>query len=91
MELTQKNMLAALRESECEVTFTKVNGDERIMRCTLHKDLIPQATKTDSLSTKKVREINLEVIPVWDMKAEGWRSFRVDSVKDIVKSNFVYL
>jgi hypothetical protein len=91
LEVKNKEYKSMLESQVCEVTFTKVNGDERIMRCTLHKDLIPQATKTDSLSTKKVREINLEVIPVWDMKAEGWRSFRVDSVKDIVKSNFVYL
>lgn len=84
LEVKNKEYKTMLEENVCEVTFTKVNGDQRIMTCTLKKDLVPQATKTDPLSTKKVRALNLEVLPVYDMKAEGWRSFRVDSVKDIV-------
>ena len=63
-----------------EVSFTKVNGDKRIMTCTLSKNLLPVVIKEDALSTKKVRELNVEVVSVWDTTALGWRSFRVANV-----------
>ena len=50
------------------------------MICTLNPDVVPAATKTDPLSQTKVRELNEEVLAVWDIKAAGWRSFRVENV-----------
>ena len=73
-------MVEELQTGPKVVTFTKVNGDQRVMTCTLKEDLIPSASKADPLSQKKIRAISDEVIPVWDVNAEGWRSFRVDSV-----------
>ena len=73
-------MVEELQTGTKVVTFTKVNGDQRVMTCTLKEDLIPSASKADPLSQKKIRAINDEVIPVWDLNAEGWRSFRVDNV-----------
>ena len=73
-------MMQELQQRVCRVIFKKTNGEERDMQCTLQDDAIPAATKTDPLSQKKVRSINEEVIPVWDVNAQGWRSFRVDSV-----------
>jgi len=69
-------LITQLQESIVEVTFLKVNGDERVMTCTLRNDIKPAATKKDPLSQEKVRKINEEVLSVWDVKAEGWRSFR---------------
>jgi hypothetical protein len=62
------------------VTFKKVSGDKRKMRCTLKKDDIPSAEKSDPLSQTKIRELNTEVLPVWDLDAKGWRSFRIENV-----------
>ena len=70
----------ALKENVVEVTFTKINGDERVMTCTLDSKLLPPATKDDAMSQKKVRELNEEVLSVWDVNAQGWRSFRVANV-----------
>lgn len=81
--MNRDELMSMLTDNVCEVTFTKVNGDERVMSCTLQKDMIPNATKDDTLSQAKIRNLNEEVLPVWDTKAEGWRSFRVDSVKQI--------
>ena len=77
-ELEQK-----LRTQIMEVTFNKVNGDERVMTCTLQEGVIPAATKKDPLSLKKIREVNPEVVSVWDTNATGWRSFRVANVTDV--------
>lgn len=80
MTYDRNMMIQELQKRECRVIFRKTNGEERDMVCTLQPDAIPQATKEDPLSQKKVRAVNEEVIPVWDVKAEGWRAFRVDSV-----------
>lgn len=69
-----------LEQGECSVSFMKVSGEERTMRCTLKKDMIPSASKSDPLSQTKIRELSEKVIPVWDLDAKGWRSFRVDNV-----------
>ena len=76
------NYMNMLTSGVCEVTFTKVNGDKRVMTCTLLEGMIPSAEKDEPITQKKVRAVNPEVIPCWDTKAEGWRSFRVDSVQE---------
>lgn len=88
MELTQDNMLAALRESECEVTFTKVNGDTRVMKCTLNMDLIPSTKRPKGDDSPELREgldYILKAIRVFDTGLEDWRSFKVETVKNFVK------
>jgi hypothetical protein len=76
-------LIADLKQSVVEVTFTKVNGERRIMRCTLDLKLLPPMTNEqyNHLDSQQKREENKEVIAVWDVQANGWRSFRVDSVQ----------
>lgn len=85
MDISYNDYLSELKRGIFEVTFTKVNGDKRIMSCTLHRKLIPQPTKTEPLTETKVREVNEEVISVWDINAQGWRAFRVKNVDDFKK------
>ena len=72
-----------LKQGQVTVTFTKVNGDKRVMTCTLQEGVIPTAKKDDPLTQKKVRAINTEVCSVWDINAEGWRSFRWANVVEV--------
>ena len=78
----KQEILNALRNGDVVVEFTKVNGDYRKMTCTLNESVVPKAEKEDPLSQKKVRAINPEVCVVYDVNANGWRSFRWDSVID---------
>jgi hypothetical protein len=66
-----------------EVTFNKVNGDKRIMECTLMPEALPPAKKDDPLTQKKIRKINEEVLVVWDTNAKGFRSFRIANVVEV--------
>lgn len=75
-------IIANLKERNCEVTFTKKNGDVRVMQCTLMESVLPAAKKDEPLTQKKVRAVNEEVCVVYDVNAPGWRSFRWDSVTD---------
>lgn len=77
--MTRQEMLTQLRENTCRVKFTKVNGEERDMRCTLLQKLIPsdQMPKGSTLEESNKSE---DVIRVFDVTANGWRSFKVDNV-----------
>ena len=75
--LTRDEMKKHLRLGECIVTFTKVDGTERIMYCTLNEDFLPPFT--EGASSSPVKE-NLEIIKVFDTEIEEWRSFKVKSV-----------
>ena len=80
---TKTDLKNLLDQNVVVVDFTKLNGDKRIMTCTLREDMKPPATKTDTMSQKKVREISDAVVSVWDVNAKGWRSFRYDRVNSI--------
>ena len=71
-------LVEGLKRNLMKVVFTKVNGEERTMLCTLHESVLPEPTITES--TKKV---NPDTISVWDTENDDWRSFRLDSIKEM--------
>ena len=73
----QVNLTELLRSGIVEVTFTKVDGTERVMRCTLQQQYLPESIEKEGV---KVR--NPDVQSVWDIDINAWRSFRFDSVKE---------
>ena len=77
-EKLREKLKTLLNAYVLEVEFVKTNGDTRKMRCTTKSDKIPENLKSKS---EDGGTLNEEVIPVYDVEAEGWRSFRVDSVK----------
>ena len=80
---TKQDLKLQLEQNVVVVDFTKLNGDKRVMTCTLREDIKPPATKTDTMSQKKVREISDAVVSVWDVNAKGWRSFRYDRINSV--------
>jgi hypothetical protein len=82
-EELKESTITKLKQGEVVVTFTKINGDKRVMTCTLAEGVIPPATKDDTASQKKVRSISEETQIVWDTNAKGWRSFRWANVTDV--------
>mgnify|MGYP001264473181 CR=1 FL=1 len=80
---TKADLKFQLEQNVLVVDFTKLNGDKRVMTCTLREDMKPAATKTDAMSQKKVREISDAVVSVWDVNAKGWRSFRYDRINAV--------
>jgi hypothetical protein len=80
---TQEDLKKLLEQNVVVVDFNKLNGDKRVMTCTLREDIKPRATKADPLSQKKVREVSDAVVSVWDVNAKGWRSFRYERVNAV--------
>lgn len=71
----------ALKTDVCKVTFTKLNGEQRVMNCTLNYDLLPQHEQ----KVESTRKYSDETTRVFDVDKQAWRSFRNDSVKDWTK------
>lgn len=76
---TRDKIEDTLRANVAEVRFTKSDGTERIMKCTLREDLVVPYTK----KTDRVKEANQDIVPVFDVEKNEWRSFRVDSVMSV--------
>lgn len=80
---TREELVKLLSEELVEVTFNKLDGDERVMTCTLQESVLPNANRDDKLSQTKVRNLEDKVVVVWDTKATGFRSFRYDRVTKV--------
>ena len=72
-------LLGLLRDSEVTVKFTKKDGSERKMLCTLAENKIP--SKNSPKNSGKTKSD--EALAVFDLEKQSWRSFRFDSVKEI--------
>lgn len=81
MIFSKQNLMDMLRTNVVTVTFTKVNGEERVMQCTLLPEYVPNAPTNNGQVL--LQESESKAISVWDVQANGWRSFRVDNVKSI--------
>ena len=74
--LSKFELKEKLENGVTTVVFEKMDGTERTMQCTLLAEYLPeiknQRTETENL------------INVWDVEQQGWRSFRVNSVKQVL-------
>lgn len=80
LEQRRNYLLDLLKENECTVTFTKVDGSVRSMPCTLNSARLPAKTVTESTRT---RAVNPDVVSVYCTDKSEWRSFRIMNVTDI--------
>ena len=71
--MKRDTLIKNLQKQAMKITFTKVNGEERVMDCTLQENIVPPTKYTD-------RKRNEEVLPVFDINKGEWRSFRLDSI-----------
>ena len=70
------NIRQAMLTGVVAVTFTKANGDSRVMECTLAHDLLPEVTNPST-------HLGDQTLIVYDIVAQGWRSFRFDKVTGV--------
>ena len=77
--------MALLTEYQCIVEFTKVNGEDRTMQCTLREDLLPIQGKilAEDIVDAHQNTVNYELITVWSTEANGWRAMRTMNIKSV--------
>lgn len=76
--MTKQDYNDLLKQHLCEVVFTKKNGDQRVMKCTLKQDVI------NSISTPKHTSRTVTVpdhqVRCVDTEKMEWRSFDLADV-----------
>jgi hypothetical protein len=80
---TKEELTKLLREGAVNVKFKKKDNTIREMLCTLSSDYLPKSDL--EVKEKKAKKVNEDILPVWDLKKEAWRSFRLDSIVDYYK------
>lgn len=79
---TEEDLNKILRTEILKVTFLKLDGDQRIMTCTKAWNYIPEANRPTSTKESRAGTVN-----VWDLHANGWRSFKYDRIQKIEPSD----
>jgi hypothetical protein len=75
-----EKLVRALNNNICNVEFIKKNGESRAMKATRHLGTIPIDFHPKGISYASENE---EVVKVFDLGINEWRSFRVDSLVKI--------
>ena len=79
--LSSDEIRELLQQHDCEVTFKKVDGELRVMPCTLRPAALPTKPVTEGTRTKSPTP---GVLSVWCLDRREWRSFRVNNVISVV-------
>ena len=78
MTITREDLVDRLKQSVVNVVFTKADGSERTMNCTLKLENIPEDQRP-----KGAIKSESDQIRVFDTDIDAWRSFNFSSVKTI--------
>lgn len=70
-----------LKRRVARVIFKKANGEIRTMDCTLMESMLAVDAKIEGrIGSTLPRKPNPDVLSVWDIEKDDWRSFRWDRV-----------
>lgn len=75
----RKWLIDVLKEQPVNLKFEKKDGSVRKMKATLKSDMVVEYEK----KTDKEKVVNEEVLAVFDLDKNEWRSFRLESLKEI--------
>ena len=81
-------IVSHLQAGPVTVTFNKKDGAERVMTCSLQPELLPpspvhESNTNNPVDFPKVKKENPNIISVYDLEAQGWRSFIVKNVTNV--------
>lgn len=71
-----------LSVAEATITFTKVDGTERVMKCTLEATKLPPVVVKENAKPRKQSDTT-KSLRVFDLEKNEWRSFNIKSIKKI--------
>lgn len=72
-----------LHMGQATITFTKLDGTERVMQCTLEAEKLPPAVPLAEGKTPRKESTSTKALRVFDLEKKEWRSFTTKNVKRI--------
>jgi hypothetical protein len=80
--MLHKWLKSMLSVTEAKVTFTKVDGTERVMKCTLEAAKLPPVVIKEDAKPRK-ETTSTKALRVFDIEKQEWRSFTIKNIKRI--------
>jgi hypothetical protein len=74
-----KDMLVV---TDATITFTKVDGTDRVMKCTLEPSKLPPVVIKEDAKPRK-ETTSTKALRVFDLEKQEWRSFTIKNIKRI--------
>ena len=65
--MNKNDIIAELQNNICTVTFTKVSGEQRVLKCTLRDEIVPASTTTAA----RKHTIPDDVVAAYDIENDG--------------------
>jgi hypothetical protein len=81
LEENQQSLRKCLKHETLLVSFTKKDGTQRTMRCTLAESAVP--AKDQPAKETGTRSVPTTSLAVFDLDKQEWRSFRWDSITGV--------
>lgn len=81
-DISNEALAMTLEAKVREVTFTKVNGETRVMHATRNEQIIRKALGDDTIVLEPVKEEQNSII-VFDVDINEWRRIRPESIIEI--------
>jgi len=78
--MSKEAYLETLANGVRTITFTKVDGTERIMEATLEPTMLREIYGDEAVAQQR----NDDTLTVYDTEKKDWRSVRVSSIKTLV-------
>lgn len=85
--MTTTELKSQIGNAVAVVTFTKKNGEKRVMKCAINKEyLLANAAETEYVEPTGTASFDAEargMIRVWDLENKGWRTITADTVETV--------
>ena len=78
---TRDEIIAMLQAGDVSIDYTKLDGTNRVLDCTLQESVIPVVQSDKDPNAE--RKVNLNNIVVWDNVAGAWRTVILDRINSI--------
>ena len=85
--MEKSKVVDMLKNETVDLEFVKKDGTLRVMTCTLQEDKLPAQVDLEEHVQKKAP--NPDILAVFDVINQGWRSFRWNSLKKVNGEAFV--
>ena len=81
MSFSRQELVDVLLRAECELTFIKLDGTKRLMRCTLNEKVAGSRHFENIKNKDNPKAPNPETVTCIDLEKDAWRSYRLDSIE----------
>jgi len=78
---TRDEIIAMLQAGDVTIDYTKLDGNNRLLECTLQESVIPVVQSDKDPNAQ--RKVNPNNIVVWDNVAGAWRTVILDRINSI--------